>query len=788
MINHSIALVGDYVPRKCGIATFMHDLCHSLAGQGAEYMVVAVNDRPSGYDYPPEVRFEIDEQDVESYRRAADFLNYSNPEVVCVEHEFGIYGGRSGDYIIELIQRLEPPAITHLHTILSEPTADQMRVMREIIRLSSRMIVMCELGRRMLVQVYDAPPEMIDVIPHGIHDMPFVDPNYYKEQFGVEGKRVLLTFGLIAPNKGLEFAIRALPEVVREFPDLVYMIVGATHPNLVRESGETYRLELQRLAAELGVQDHVIFHNHFVEIEELKEILGASDVYIAPYLNQAQITSGALAYAFGCGKAVISTPFWHAEELLADGRGVLVPFRDSSAISRELTALLKDDARRHSMRKNAYRASRAMIWSNVACRLVASFDLARRSCMNDDSPGRSSVKHVDQRSWEIPRTRIGHLQCLSDSTGVFQHATFALPNYREGYCADDNARALMLAVRCEEEGEAAPEMNSLASTCAAFLNHAWIPESGRFHNFMSYSRRWVDECGSDDCLGRALLALGVCIGRSQRDDLRNWAMSLFDRSLQAVAATTSPRAWALALAAIHEYSRRFSGDRNASRMRDLLACRLIEQYHAAKTADWDWFEAVLSYDNARLPLALILGGRGSSDPVRLEIGLRSLRWLMKLQTAPAGHFRPIGSNGFYPRGGVRADLDQQPIEALASTTACMEAWRATNDIFWMNEATRSFEWFLGRNDLGQPLFDAKSGACFDGLHVDRLNLNQGAESTLAFLLAAQEIRRAQLPTGILIDRTSADRSRAQLIRQEPATSRLRSTIRKAADIASPQTS
>lgn len=741
---HRLALIGDYVPRKCGIATFTHDVFRALTAADAETecFIVAVNDLAGGYPYPPEVRFEIAEQDLRSYRRAADYLNFTNAEVVCVQHEFGIYGGAAGSHLLALLRRLNMPVVTQLHTILAEPNEDQMRVMQELIRLSTRLIVMSERGRRMLEEIYRAPADRLDVIPHGIPDMPLLDSNSYKSQFGVEGKLVLLTFGLLSPGKGIEHVIRALPEVVKEFPDLVYIVLGATHPNLLREEGEAHRVGLERLAAELGVKKHVVFYNRFVELPELKEFLGATDIYITPYLNPAQITSGTLAYAFGCGKAVISTPYWHAEELLADGRGVLVPFRDSAAIARELCALLRDDERRAAMCEQSHRLGREMAWSRTAQLFSDSFERARMSRSGAEL-ARVRLKTLDQELRRLPDLRLNHLRALTDSTGIVQHAKYTLPNFHEGYCTDDAARALLLTVMLEETGDLDSEVAAFATTYAAFLNYAFIPETGRFHNFMSYDRRWLDTDGSDDCQGRALLALGACAGRSQRENLRRWAIEHFDQALPAVAGATSPRTWAFALLAIHEYFRQFSGDRAANLMRDTLTERLLREFGAASDESWPWFEKVLSYDNARLSHALILSGRWSNRTDAYEVGLKSLRWLMQIQTAEGGHFRPIGSNGFHGQGKPRANFDQQPIEAWASVVACIEAWEATGDDFWMSEASRAFDWFLGRNDLGLPLHDATSGGCCDALHVDRVNFNQGAESTLAFLLSLQEMRRVE---------------------------------------------
>jgi glycosyltransferase involved in cell wall biosynthesis len=743
-----IALVGDYLPRKCGIATFTYDSCQALINHqpGVECLVVPVNDRPEGYDYPPEVRFEIAEAELKSYQRAADFLNFSNAEVVYLQHEFGIYGGPAGSHILTLLRELKIPVVTHLHTILEQPDADQRRVMEALGKLSARFITMTRRGRKMLQEIYDIEPERIDLIPHGIPDMPFVDPNFYKDQFGVEGKQVVLTFGLLSPGKGIEYVLRALPQVVKEVPDLAYVILGATHPNLLREQGETYRLSLERLVTELGIKKHVVFYNRFVTLEELKEFLGMADIYITPYLNPAQITSGTLAYAFGCGKAVISTPYWHAEELLADGRGVLVPFRDSDAIAEALLSLLKDHNRRNAMRKQAYLLGREMIWSHVAHRLVESFQKARQTRL-DQATGRYVLKTQEQERHKLPDLRLDHLRRLSDSCGIIQHATYSVPNWNEGYCTDDNARALLLTVMLEGTEGDTTAMQLMASAYAAFLNHAFNPKTGRFRNFMSFDRRWLDDPGSEDCHGRAIWALGACVGRSRRTGFRQWAAQLFAQALPAVAKTKAPRTWAFTLVGIHEYFRRLSGDRMVNQMRDNLTQKLLDKFEQHQSEEWPWFEDRLTYANARLSHALILSGRWSNHAGAFEVGLRSLRWLMKVQTSEEGRFRPIGSNGFHPRGGPRAQFDQQPIEAYTSVAACIEAYFATEDEFWMNEARKAFEWFLGHNDLGQPLYDPATGGCYDGLQMNGVNLNQGAESTLAFLLALQEMRQVEMALG-----------------------------------------
>ena len=740
----NIAFVGDHLPRKCGIATFTSDLLAAVAAAHpqSQCFSVSVNDIKGGYDYPEVVRFEIEEQDLSSYLRAADFLNIGNVDIVCLQHEFGIFGGPAGGHILAFLRELRMPVVTTLHTVLSEPRSDQQRVMRELVSLSTRVVVMAERGRQMLQHIYGAPSAKIDLIAHGIPDVGFIDPAYFKDKFGVEGRVVLLTFGLLSPNKGIEYVLDALPEILVEFPEVVYIVLGATHPNELREHGEAYRVSLEILAKKNKIEKNVIFYNDFVDLENLKEFIGAADLYITPYLNEAQITSGTLAYTFGSGKAVISTPYWHAAELLAEDRGVLVPFANAQAMAREVIGLLRDNTRRHTMRKNAYKLGREMVWSNVAQLYMHSFELSR---LEGAALSRKSLltKTLDRRPRELPELKLDHLARMTDSTGVFQHAIFAVPNFSEGYCTDDNARAFILSVLLGELEEDPERVQGLATTCAAFLHHAFDTRIKRFHNHLSFDRHWLDAQGSEDCQGRAIWALGVGVGRSPVRSFQMMAGQLFALALPALADFTSPRAWAFGLIGIHEYLRRLSGDSLVNQTRDTLTCRLMGLLARNAKPDWCWFEEELSYDNAKLAHALILSGRATGQPEAFERGLHALRWLNELQVSEKGHFRPIGSNGFYPRGGTRANFDQQPIEAHAMVSACLEAYHATSDFWWYEQAQRAFDWFAGWNDLGLELYSPHSGGCGDGLHVDRVNGNQGAESTLAFLLSLTEMRLAQ---------------------------------------------
>jgi len=753
-----IAFLGNYLPRLCGIATFTHDLCEAVAGvaPGSDCFVGAVNDCAEGYGYPPRVRFEIMEKDLESYRAAADFLNFNNTEVLCVQHEFGIYGGAAGSHLLALLREVRMPVVTTLHTILRDPDPAQRKVMEELVERSNRLVVMTRKGADILAETYAVPEEKVDIIPHGIPDVELVESRFCKGQFGVEGKQVLLTFGLIGPGKGIEHVIEALPEIVMRHPDVVYLVLGATHPNQLASDGERYRLSLERLARDRGVKENVIFYNRFVSQDDLKEFIGATDIYVTPYLNEAQVTSGTLAYVFGAGRTVVSTPYWHAQELLAGGRGVLVPFRNPGEIARGVCGLLDDPERMAMISREAHAAGRATIWPTVARRYLESFQKA----MSDRRIRQRPIAHPDRRSaprsafaewtlasrpYVLPPLRLDHIERMSDSTGIFQHAIFNVPNFHEGYCVDDNARAYILCVLLEELGGGSVEghVRKLASSYMAFLGASLDYQSGRFRNFMSHGREWLEDAGSEDSHARSLWAVGTGVGRSLNDGHRRLSAQLFRRGLSAVGNFTSPRAWSFTLLGIHEYMRRFPGDHDAGAMRRILTGKLLDLWREYSSENWPWFEPGVTYDNARFCQALILSGQWMPHGEALEVGLQSLRWLASLQTTPAGHFRSVGSNGFYPRDGERADYDQQPVEAQAMVSACHEAFRATQDPLWSQEAKRAFEWFLGRNDLGQPLYDFSTGGCSDGLHEDRVSENQGAESTLAFHLSLAEMKTAE---------------------------------------------
>jgi glycosyltransferase involved in cell wall biosynthesis len=737
-----VAFIGNHLPRRCGIATFTHDLHRavSITRPDLETCVVAMTDPGGNYDYPSAVRFEVHDQSVDQYIEAADFLNHAGFDVVSLQHEYGIFGGEAGRDIIELLSRLEMPIVTTLHTVLAEPTASQRGVMDRVIDLSAKIVVMSEKGNAFLRSVHNVPGHKIEVIPHGIPDFPFLQTHDAKSKFGFAGKKIILTFGLLSPGKGIENMLDALPGIIKSCPNAVYIVLGATHPNLVRLQGEAYRDGLTARVQKLGIDDHIVFYNQFVDQATLLDFISMCDVYVTPYLNEAQMTSGTLAYSFGLGKAVVSTPYWHAKELLSDGRGILVPFADAKALGVEISDLLTNDVRRYAIRKRAYAASRSMTWAQSARRYLAVFEAAREG--SGSAMARPGLNGSRSMTVAIPEMRIGHFLSLCDSTGMLQHAVHSIPDRAHGYCVDDNARALLLSSAIAHTREALSD--TFPARFAAFIQHAWNPKTRRFRNFMSYDRQWLEECGSEDSQGRTLWALADCARKDADSSRRIWAATLFKTALPIAEEFSSPRAWAFSLLALHAYCAPSGGDVLANRLRRLLADRLVARFSATETNDWRWFEDMLAYDNARLPQALIETGLATSMASYVDIGLRSLRWLMALQTAPTGYFRPVGTRSFGKLRQKPKPFDQQPVEAAASISACLAASRADGGLEWYAGAKRAFAWFLGENDLGTTLIDAETGGCSDGLHPDRRNENKGAESALSYLLGLAEMREFAL--------------------------------------------
>jgi glycosyltransferase involved in cell wall biosynthesis len=744
-----IAVLGNHLPRQCGIATFTTHLSEAIstAFPILECFVLAMNDTNRDYQYPERVRFELAAANLSSYHRAADFLNVGDVDLVSVQHEYGIFGGNAGSHVLALLRDLRMPIVTTLHTILAEPNALQRLAMDELTQLSERLVVMSAHGATLLQEIHDVPDAKIDIIPHGIPSLPNAARS--KSQLGLEGKSVILTFGLLSPDKGIEHVIDALPAILERYPNTLYIVLGATHPHVKDSDGEAYRVMLDNRAQRLKVDSSVMFHNRFVSQEELNSFLSAADIYITPYLNPEQITSGTLAYALGSGKTVISTPYSYARELLSEGRGLLVPWPqdEPQGIASAVVGVLGNEEQRAALQKRAAVYGRSMLWPSVARSYLKSFETAH---VDHAQQGQTTfrVQTLADRPIGLPEVRIEHLSLLSDETGILQHAVYDVPRYEDGYCLDDNARALLLTTLIEATGtEDVKTVRALATRYLAFVSHAYDVQNGWFRNFMSYSRQWIDGPGSEDSHGRALWALGSVIAHSEAPRRRNLAASLFHGALPAIADFTSPRAWAYALLGIDEYLGAFRGDRGVQAFCKRLAEQLLELYQRTSTPQWPWFEDRATYCNARLSQALLLCGSRISNKEMTAAGLRSLEWLCEIQTSSEDEcFAPIGSNGFYQKGGAKAAFDQQPVEVCAMVSACLTARQVTGNEHWLQKARDAFDWFLGQNRLQQPLYDAATGGCRDGLHADRPNENQGAESTLSFLMALNELRAATLVT------------------------------------------
>ncbi|MBB4632913.1 glycosyltransferase [Sphingosinicella soli] len=720
-----IALIGNSEPRRCGIATFTTDCRNALAAAFPDLGIdfYAMKGEEARDRYPQDVRV-LDDQDRDAYAEAAEMIEESGAQAIWLQHEFGIFGGVAGDFILHLLARTSLPVITTFHTVLEQPDEDQRRVMNALLARSSRIIVMAERGRAILEETYGTAASRISVIPHGVPDREHVDPGLLKPAFGWTDRKVILTFGLLAPDKGIDTMIRAMSGVAARHTDALYIVLGATHPNLLRTEGETYRERLRALTRELDVEQHVTFIDRFVAQDELLDHLQAADIYVTPYLNPAQITSGTLSYAVGLGKPVVSTPYLHATEILDDDHGILVPFRDSEAMAEAVSDLLSNTRTRLGYSTRAYDRGRSMLWSELARKAHALL-----AASHEEKPARLSPRLVETILTPDPSAVLR----MSDATGMLQHGIFAVPDRDHGYCVDDNARALILMHRLPGLDETLRDQ--WTAVYAAFVQHAWNPARGRFRNFMAYDRSWCEEEGSEDSCGRALWALGVTARESPFSKYREWGLQLFDTTSRAMT-LESPRASAFAMLGAVAVLEAVPDHTAARTIAEGSGARLLRILDAARRPDWTWIENVLAYDNARLPEALLVAGRFLKNTAFIETGLAMLRWIVEQQTAPAGHFRAVGSESFGRSYKRPLPFDQQPLEAHATLEACIAAFDVTGDRFWLDAGRSCYQWFLGHNDLGTPLATRADGGCFDGLTPVGVNRNQGAESLLALQLSS----------------------------------------------------
>jgi glycosyltransferase involved in cell wall biosynthesis len=723
-----LALIGNFLPRQCGLATFTTDVFQAMRARFPDVAVdvYAMDDHPGRYAYPPEVTATIAEQEFPAYLDAARRIEASGAQAIWLQHEYGIFGGAAGEHILALLDRTTLPLVVTLHTVLEAPDTDQRRVMEGLLRRAAKVVVMAEKGRDILTRVYGARPGQIAVVPHGVPDRPLVGADVFKHRFGWQDRQVVLTFGLLSPGKGIETVIEALPDVAAAHPDLLYVVLGATHPNLVAHEGEAYRDRLKALAAERGVADHVRFIDEFVVYDRLLDYLQAADIYCTPYRNPAQITSGTLSYAVGVGKPVISTPYVHAAELLADGHGVLVPFGDARGFAREIGRLLDDPVARRELSTRAYARGRTMIWPRLAEGMLS---------LTEESVAQRPRRFPGRGRALAPLTPdLSAVERMSDATGMLQHSIYSVPDRRHGYCIDDNARALILM--SQMPGLDPATRDKWTTIYAAFVQYAWNAEARRYRNFMRFDRQWSEEIGSEDSNGRAIWALGVTARDAEEAKHRDWATVLFDETASLALELQSLRAQSFAMLGAAAMLDAKPGHELALSILRKFPDTHLALLEEARRPEWQWFEIVLAYDNARLPQALIAAGRALGRQDLIDCGLSTLEWICSKQTSPEGRFRAVGTDSFHRPYADPMQFDQQPLEAQATVEACAQAYRATGDRRWVAEAERAYGWFLGANDLGLPLASQEDGGCFDGLMPTGLNRNQGAESILALQLAS----------------------------------------------------
>ncbi len=726
-----VVFISTFPPRRCGIATFTSDLIEntvSAAKGELEPLVVAMRS-DNDLKYAEPVKFEIRQDVKRDYICAADYINFSHVDLVCVQHEFGLFGGDAGAYLSLLLNRLKAPVITTLHTVLDDPNPDYHKSLVDVCNASYKVITMNERGVSMLRDIYGIHGKKVELIAHGIPDLPFVDSNYYKHKFGMEGRKTILTFGLLNKNKGVGVMLKAMPAIIEANPTVLYIVLGMTHPTVLKRDGESYRFKLQHIVKDLGLQEHVIFHNRFVKEKELHNFLCAADIYVTPYLNREQLTSGTLSFAVGTGKAVVSTPYWAAEELLADGRGKLVPFGDSKQIAEAIVEILQNDSLYYSLRRKAYEYGRARTWPRIGQAYWKLFNTKQLQTLTTTKATKAVPKTIS--SIEVPEPSLAHLRKLTDDTGLFQHATFTIPNRKHGYTTDDNARAVIAMTKYYTQYPE-PEALHLLDIYLSFVMHAQNSD-GTFRNFMNYDRSWQDKEPESSCLGRALWAFGTIIAKAPTDGYLSVIKDDFDNSVKYVP-KLYPRGMAYSILGMAEYLRQFPGASEIKRQMEIAADDLVKQYEENSQPDWNWFEDILTYENAVLPHALFVAAVEFENKKYLEVAEKTCEFLLT-NTFNGEHFSFIGCNGWYERGKTKARFDQQPIEAVSTVMMLRAAYDATTNSKFLTLQRKAFDWFLGKNDLHIPLYDFRTKGCCDGLMSGGLNANQGAESMLSFLLS-----------------------------------------------------
>lgn len=733
-MKNKVAIIGCYLPRKCGIATFSSDLYTHLTDDETESWIIAMNDTETGYTYPGEVKFQIRQNIIRDYISAADFINSNELDAVYLQHEYGIYGGEYGRFVLQLIKRVTIPIITTLHTVLDTPTNEQKEIMIEIARHSSKVIVMSEKGKKILDEIYGIENNKIEIIGHGIHNIKKFKTKCYKKELGIEGKRVLLTFGLLSKNKGIETVIESLPKILKKHPDTVYIVLGSSHPHVVKNDGEDYRNSLVMLTSKLKLEKNVIFIDRFVSNEELFSFLQSSDIYVIPYLSKKQITSGTLVYAMGACNAMVSTPFWHAEEALADDRGVFFDFHDSEKLSEIITDLLSDEEKLKHYQDKACEYSQQFLWENIGKQYISLLKQTK-----SEKNKFYKIPELSEKSQVFPELNLNHLFNLTDETGILQHARFHIPNRNHGYCLDDNARALLLTVLLKKKLGENERVNHLFNIYLSFIDYAYNPELFRFRNFMNYERKWLETSGSEDSQGRTAWALGTVLANTYNSNILGHVESLFHNSINIIPHLTHPRAVSYGLLGLTEYINKHPENENIFQLLRKQAERLFKFFeNSIDNQDWPWFDGLVTYGNNRIPEAMLCSGYLLNDEKLIDKGSRLLDWLIKHQFENE-YFSPVGNNGWFSIN-QKNQFDKQPLEAHGMIDACLTAAKVTGDDKYNHYAKKAFDWFLGDNSHGTSLYDFSTGGCRDGLHVSGLNKNQGAESTISWLYSLLKIR------------------------------------------------
>lgn len=729
--NKRIGFVSSFLPNQCGIATFTSDLIDSLksaAGDKFEPLVVAMQPDTT-FQYAEPVKFEIRNKVKNDYISAADYINFSHVDMISLQHEFGLFGGSGGSHLNLLLNRLNAPVITTLHTVLEEPEPHYYQSMLDVCEASHKLIVMNERGVTMLRDIYGVSEKKIEFIPHGIPDLPFVDSSYYKHKFGMNGRKTILTFGLLSENKGIELMLKALPRIVEADPTVLYIILGTTHPGVVRHEGEAYRFSLQRMVKDLNLQNNVIFHNRFVNSERLHNFLCAADIYVTPYSNKQQLTSGTLAFAVGTGKAVVSTPYWAAEELLADGRGRLINFKDPEDLADTIIDIIKDDTQFHSLRRKAYDYGRDITWPVIGKKYWKLLSVKPNPIKI--AAQRPSMIEEAVTILEVPEPPLDHMLRMTDGTGLLQHAKFITPDRAHGYCTDDNSRA-MIAMAQYYAQYSEPEALRLFDIYLSFVFHAQNTD-GTIRNFMTYDRNWIKGEPNHDSLGRTLWAFGTAMAKPPLPKYLPIIKDCFDRSVKYVPGL-SIRGKSYAIFGMADYLQQFPGASDIKRHMAIAADELVDFYEKNSSDKWQWFEDILTYDNAVMPHALYMASMITENSKYLDVAQKTCEFLLE-NTFNGEHFSFIGCKGWYKQNGERAYFDQQPLEAASTTMMLKAAFDATDDREFLRLQRKAFHWFLGKNDLHIPIYDFKTKGCADGLEPAGLNLNQGAESMLSFLLS-----------------------------------------------------